>query len=331
MPLALSRLVITKIFCHMYFLGLFVIFLLNLPPAFAHGSHEIFGPPSPFLDLVDRLSLSPLKSPNPTQGNQSKQIPGFLSFKQSLDSNRHGFFEFSGELEEDDPTDGFISYLHNPLNWDPSGETERTFTYGSHLGLTHSGRVLGGASTIRFGLQSRLENVQVQNLTSQGRTSLTTGQPSDLINVTYAPYLTLESTPFSWLRLTGDLRADVTHSAVQNICGTNCPAEPEGPRNEFVPSVKGNLIVKPWANTELYLNVGSGFYSHEERELIGSTESEQLSRSTAYELGIRTRAGDNVELMASLWGADHDFNFMFFGDGEPIEEGACDETVWNNF
>ena len=150
------RWVLTACFRPIVFMGLFGIHLVNVSPAFSQEFHEIYGSTSPFLDLVDTLSQSQFETHNPSQDNQPSQIPGFLSYKQSLGSNRHTFFEFSGELDEEDPTDNFTSYLLDPVNWDPSGEIERNFTYGSNLGLTHSGRILEGASTIRMGLQSRL-------------------------------------------------------------------------------------------------------------------------------------------------------------------------------
>ena len=56
------------------------------------------------------------------------------------------------------------------------------------------------------------------------------------------------------------------------------------------------------------------------RELVGSIASEQLSGSTAYELGIRTRAVDRVEFMASLWSVDFDSHLVFGGEGESFEE-----------
>ena len=317
------RWVLTVCFRLIVFMGLFGIHLVNVSPAFSQEFHEIYGSTSPFLDLVDTLNQSQLEIQNPSPNNQTSQIPGFLSYKQSLGSNRHAFFEFSGALDEEDPTDNFTSYLLDPVNWDPSGEIERNFTYGSNLGLTHSGRILEGASTIRMGLQSRLENVQIRYLSSQGGAYLTPVQPLDLLNVTYAPYLTFDTTPFSWVKLMGDVRVDVMHSNVQSVCRTFCSVESNGPMNEIVPSVKGSLVLNPWSNTELFLNVGTGYYSHEGREFAGSIAGEQLSGSTAYEIGFRTRAADRVEFKASLWSVDFDSNLVFLGDGESFVEGRA--------
>ena len=146
--------------------------------------------------------------------------------------------------------------------------------------------------------------------------------PLNLLDGMYAPYVALHTQPLPWLRVLGDVRLDVVSFDLQRVCRTTCSKEPNGRNNDVIPSFKGNVILGPWFGTEWFLNVGTGFYNPDDREPAGSTLEKKLSRTTAYEGGVRTQPWDGIELMASLWSAELQTDFRFLEGGETIEDGT---------
>ena len=97
-------------------------------------------------------------------------------------------------------------------------------------------------------------------------TNCSPGQAAALTDLAYAPYVTLESQPRPWMKFIGDVRANILHYDVHNVCRITCSLEPNGAGNNIVPALKGNVIVGPWVNTDFFLNAATGFHSFDERE-----------------------------------------------------------------
>lgn len=142
--------------------------------------------------------------------------------------------------------------------------------------------------------------------------------------------------PYEWLRFDVGLRGDVYF-----FDGTNeLPAQAPDPNFEAV-TIRGNTtdgIVSPKANaivtvapdTDVYLNFGLGFHSNDARlallgqqnpALAGGLES-PLTRSTGYEIGLRTRQFDALDVAAALWRIDLADELSFSGDAGNQEIGA---------
>lgn len=63
--------------------------------------------------------------------------------------------------------------------------------------------------------------------------------------------------PTSWMRLVGGLRAETFTFDVRNRCAT-CADQPSGRTSSGIVLPKINLILGPWANTEIFANYGEG-------------------------------------------------------------------------
>jgi len=153
----------------------------------------------------------------------------------------------------------------------------------------------------------------------------------------------------SWARLETGLRADVFFFDVrdrlpagvglfdpvtQTCLGQNdpnfCAVRIRGNTVDSIVSPKANLILSPGAQTEVYLNFGTGFHSNDARnailaenypELAGNLRS-PLTRSLGYELGARTRQFEQLDLAAALWLLDLDSELVFVGDAGNQQTGA---------
>ena len=94
---------------------------------------------------------------------------------------------------------------------------------------------------------------------------------------------------------------DVFTFDVDDGCGNACTIRPEGRTTDAIGSLKGNIILGPWADTELFLNVGTGFHSNDARDVVANRSADTLPQATGYEIGLRTRLWDWLEVLTTLW------------------------------
>ncbi len=152
-----------------------------------------------------------------------------------------------------------------------------------------------------------------------------------------------------WLRLEAGLRGDVFWFAgddrlptgvglldpiLESCIGQSdpnfCAVRVDGHVVDSIVSPKANLIVSPWETTDIYLNFGVGFHSNDARNAIlaknyptlaGPLQS-PLTRSLGYEIGLRTRQFERLDLATALWLLDLDSELVFSGDAGNQEIGA---------
>ena len=89
------------------------------------------------------------------------------------------------------------------------------------------------------------------------------------------------------------------------------------------------MVFGPWAKTEYFVNVGSGFHSNDARGTTITLDPndgvtpvdpvDPLARALGAEVGVRTALVPNVQLAASLWTLKLDSELVFSGDGGTTE------------
>jgi len=136
-----------------------------------------------------------------------------------------------------------------------------------------------------------------------------------------------------WARLAGGVRGDVFFFDVRNRL-PNQAADPnfeavliKGNEVAGLASPKANLVLGPWADTELYGNFGYGFHSNDARSVVLSG-TDGLAQALGTELGTRTRQLERLDLAASLWLLDLDSELVFSGDGGNVDADV-DEITGN--
>lgn len=149
-------------------------------------------------------------------------------------------------------------------------------------------------------------------------------------------YAAQQTFPYDWLRFDVGLRGDVFFFDGTNELPDQGPdpnftsVTVRGNTTDGIVSPKANAILTVAPNTEVYLNFGLGFHSNDARlallgkqnpALAGGLES-PLTRSTGYELGVRTRQFDSLDVAAALWRIDLDDELSFSGDAGNQEIGA---------
>lgn len=304
-------------------IGFSLTFLWNVPLGWTQAQNENFDPIHFEFPEFSAQDHPPLSEINTFRVNNLYQKATKLNYQKAWNVSGKAFLELSTEPELDDPLGDVHSYLTDPVNWDLAPRIEQRFIFSSHIGLKQRENLIGDNSLVRLGLQSRMEKTPIIHFSSSGALDLSPRLPPALTDFTYSPYLTFESQPIPWMKFIGDIRAKFLHYDVHNGCRTTCSLEPKGAENDMVPTLKSNLILGPWVGTELYLHVGTGFQSFDEREPIGSTAAEQISRATTYEVGIHTRPEEGLDFSASFWIANLDTDFLFLnGAEETITNGS---------
>lgn len=82
---------------------------------------------------------------------------------------------------------------------------------------------------------------------------------------------------------------------------------------------KANLIFGPWRHTEFYLNFGTGFHSDDARAVVTDSSQESLPRAYGYEVGVRSKLLDRIDMALSLWTLRLESELVLVGDEGTVE------------
>ena len=113
-------------------------------------------------------------------------------------------------------------------------------------------------------------------------------------------------------------------------------AENSGTRTASIANPKLNFIFGPWANTEFYINFGSGFHSNDARGTVINIDPKTrdtvdrvtpLSRSKGFELGMHTLPLPGLQTSLSLYQLVFDSELIFVGDAGTTEVGRPSKRV----
>ena len=83
--------------------------------------------------------------------------------------------------------------------------------------------------------------------------------------------------------------------------------------------MKANLILGPWAETELFGNFGTGFHSNDARAVVADPKLEALPTARGYEFGFKSRILPRTEIFATYWFLDLASELVFVGDDGTTE------------
>jgi len=132
-------------------------------------------------------------------------------------------------------------------------------------------------------------------------------------------------------RTVAGLRADSYRFDVESDREVN-----SGTRTASIVSPKLNLIFGPWAKTEFYVNLGSGFHSNDARGTVIRIDPKTdeavervtpLARAKGYELGLRTSPVAGLQTSLSVYTLDLASELVFVGDAGTTEAGRPSRRV----
>lgn len=217
----------------------------------------------------------------------------------------------------------FTFFLNDPANGDGIRQLDRGWVAGGDTRWEH---VFTGVPLVATpGLQYRIDTPRV--VLAHQATRVDLGRLTDVhvIEQSVSPFLKLELTPQPWLRLVGGARGDLFVYDVHDRLGRQLT----GRATRELATYKGNVILGPWAATELFGNVGTGFHSNDARAVILNRGGIALPEARGWELGLRTRVVPRVEVSATYWALKLQSELVFVGDAGTTEaRGPSSRHGW---
>jgi len=271
------------------------------------------------LRAVNDGSLDRFGAIDPSEGGKTTRSTARLNYHYDTPSGGQFFANAYAQYYRLDLYTNFTFFLTDPVNGDGIVQSDRRVMYGGDIGYKQHGDIFGVPSIGTIGFQTRVDDIHASLGTQTKRVPTGITTDSDILEASYAPFVKAEIQPVSWLRLVGGLRSETFTFDVRNLCAT-CAEQPAGQKSSGLLLPKVNLILGPWAGTEVFANYGEGYHSNDARSAVAPGAS-PLARARSYEVGVRSKpfGADGSELIATLWQLDLKSELVFVGDEGTTE------------
>jgi hypothetical protein len=229
----------------------------------------------------------------------------------------------------------FTYFLDDPVNGDQFNQTDNRVTSGINASHTWETQWLGRKSENTVGLQLQNDNIFNGLYSTIARRRLSTTRQDHIVESSAGAYF--ENTTY-WnekFRTVAGIRSDYFRFNVDSNLAAN-----SGTNSDNKLSPKLNFIFGPWAKTEYYLNLGTGFHSNDARGATISVDPKTgasadkvppLVRSKAAEIGVRTEIVPGLKSAFSLYQLNFDSELIFSGDAGTTEAGRPSKRMGFEF
>ncbi len=275
--------------------------------------------------LIDRFG-----NIDPTDGGNSQRYSLTAEWhRQSADSTTH--LLAYGLYTKMDLYSNFTYFLNDPVRGDQFAQPDERWTSGLKVNHTFFHQLGDADSETTLGLQIRNDNIHNGLLLTQAQVTYDTVREDDVWVTSISPYAENKTRWNDWLRTAIGVRFDWFRF---NVTHSNIP-ENNGNTTDGLVSPKLNVILGPWAETELYLNGGLGFHSNDARgvntrvdpatgkavDADGNPVSPAvpLARTYGAEVGLRSNRIKGLQSTLALWWLDIDSELLFVGDAGTTE------------
>ncbi|WP_227753898.1 MULTISPECIES: TonB-dependent receptor [Ramlibacter] len=233
----------------------------------------------------------------------------------------------------------FTYALARPATGDQFSQVERRTLAGGSLSRRWPTAWGGHEGSTSAGLQARQDRVEPLGLyDTMDRLTVDTVQESRVREGSIGLWAQNETQWQPWLRSIAGLRWDRYAFDVHSSIAAN-----SGQRSAGIVSPKLSLVFGPWAKTEYFLNLGSGFHSNDARGVTAHVTPREglptdpvtpLVRSRGAELGARTEALlPGLQSSLSVWRLALGSELVFSGDAgdtQPSRASLRQGVEWSN-
>jgi outer membrane receptor protein involved in Fe transport len=234
----------------------------------------------------------------------------------------------------------FTYFLDDPMRGDQFEQQESRYIFGGEIVREWQDRTfLNHEAEFAIGFQTRHDMIDDIGLyKTQRRVRHDTVRVDDIYEASYGVFAesTVKWTP--WFRTVAGARADAFYFDVTSDNALNSGDEWDG-----IISPKFSAIFGPWKETELYVNLGTGFHSNDARGVNNTVDPtsgdpldavDPLVRTVGGEIGIRSQVVANLTSTLSLWWLDSDSELVYVGDAGLNEPGPASRRFgveWTNY
>lgn len=225
----------------------------------------------------------------------------------------------------------FTYFLDNPVDGDQFAQPDRRTTSALNVRHAWASNWFGREGESQVGVQLQNDNIWNALLNTKARQTLSTTRSDHIVETSAGLWFdhAVRWTPA--FRTVAGLRADSYRFDVESDREVN-----SGTRTASIVSPKLNLIFGPWAKTEFYVNLGSGFHSNDARGTVIRIDPKTdeavervtpLARAKGYELGLRTSPVAGLQTSLSVYTLDLASELVFVGDAGTTEAGRPSRRV----
>jgi hypothetical protein len=229
----------------------------------------------------------------------------------------------------------FTYFLDNPVDGDqfaqPDDRTDTTLN-ASH---TWRGTLFGHDTENTVGLQFQRDDIHNGLYRTKARQFLSLTRGDHIIETSVGAYFENTTRWGEKFRTVLGLREDYFNFDVTSVRAAN-----SGNVTSTLPSPKLSLIFGPWAKTEFYLNVGTGFHSNDARGTTNhadpingdpATPVPGLVRSKGAEVGVRTEIIPHLQTTLAVYDLDFNSELIFQGDAGTTTPGRPSRRIGFEF
>ncbi len=234
----------------------------------------------------------------------------------------------------------FTYFLDDSVRGDQFQQQEQRMIFGGELVRELQDRqFMGREAEFSLGFQTRHDVIDDIGLyKTQRRQRLDTVRVDDVYEASYGVFAENTVRWKPWLRTIAGLRADAFHFDVNSDNSANSGSEWDG-----IVSPKISAIFGPWQETELYLNVGTGFHSNDARGVNNTVDPvsgdplaavDPLVPTVGGEVGLRSQILPELTSTLSFWWLDSDSELVYVGDAGTNEAGPASRRFgveWSNY
>ncbi len=231
----------------------------------------------------------------------------------------------------------FTYFLDNPVDGDQFNQPDRRVT--TALNADHSWQMpfLDFKSENKIGLQFQNDNIYNGLLNTKARQRLSVTRQDHIVVSSVGAYFQNITSWTEKFRTIAGVREDFYHNNVTSNLALN-----SGKSESTATSPKLSLIFGPWAKTEYYLNIGSGFHSNDARgttisvdpknPAVASRKEQPIVKSNGFEIGTRTEFIAGLQSSLAIYQLDFATELLFAGDaGATADTGRASRRVGFEF
>lgn len=264
---------------------------------------------------IDSGLISRWGNINPTDGGKSGRYALSAAWNQDQGDSRSSLLFYALYYDLDLRSD-FTFFLNDPVHGDQFEQLDARWQFGAKGRQDWSHRIFGLESTTSVGLDIRHDDIRNGLFHTERRARLDTITFAGTHETSISPYVQNVTHWTPWLRTGAGARADFFWFDTTTVAGSGGTGDVKA--DIFSPKL--GVVLGPWANTELYANVGYGFHSNDARGVVNPTDpATPLTRAVGAETGVRTSIIPHLQTSVTAWLLNIQSELTWVGDEGTTE------------
>ncbi len=218
----------------------------------------------------------------------------------------------------------FTYFLQDPIFGDQFHQHETRTFGGVNASYTLTNNIAGVPTEYEIGVQTRFDAINLLLSNTYERAYLSTIRQDYVQEGSIGVYAQQTAHWSDWCKTVIGIRGDFFAASDNQVAPAYTQALNSGKPTAFVPGPKASMIFGPFEKTEFYLDVGQGFHSNDVRGVTIEVEPADptfrlnpgtfLVPTQGAEIGVRTKAIENLNSAVAIFGLDAASENIFAGD-----------------